>query len=76
MLTRLQPEFARSRTWLAALAAVVSPWLFPAAAEAGTYKMYSCNVPGHNVPIPSAGPWRAMLDGFEHAAIQRVCRGR
>lgn len=38
--------------------------LVPSPAQAGTYKMYSCNVPGHAVPLPSIAPWRANLDGL------------
>ena len=33
-------------------------------AAAGTYKIYSCNVPGRPTTVPSAAPWRADLDGL------------
>lgn len=31
-------------------------------AVAGIYKMYSCNVPGRSTPMPTAAPWRPLLD--------------
>lgn len=67
MLIGPETVLVRSRAlayWLVGFAAIVSAPVFPAAAEAGAYKMYSCNVPGHGVPVPSAGPWRAVLDGL------------
>jgi hypothetical protein len=33
-------------------------------ARAGTYKLYSCNVPKRPTPLPSTAPWRAELDGL------------
>ena len=38
-----------------ALAATAA--LAPAAAHAGTYPMYACDVPGVNLPAPTRGPW-------------------
>lgn len=34
-----------------------------APAQAGIYKMYSCNVPGQMTALPSAAPWTTALDG-------------
>ncbi len=36
---------------------------FQGSAAAGTYKMYTCNVPGKPVPLPTVGPWKWELDG-------------
>ncbi len=36
----------------------------PQPARGGTYKMYSCNVPGHVAQMPSTAPWHANLDGL------------
>lgn len=33
-------------------------------AEAGSYKLYSCNVPTRATSVPSIAPWRADLDGL------------
>lgn len=43
---------------LAGLAALVP------VAEAGSYKLYSCNVPTRATSLPSIAPWRADLDGL------------
>ena len=45
----------------------------PQTAEAGTYKMYACHVPGHPTPVPTIGPWTWRLDnlntvGFDYCA--------
>jgi hypothetical protein len=33
-------------------------------ANAGIYKLYSCNVPGRETPVPSTAPWTAKLDNL------------
>lgn len=47
----------------------------PDAARAGTYKLYSCNVPGHATPIPTAGPWTWQLDSANTAAFDNCAAG-
>lgn len=56
---------ARKAAALAAtLAAAQCVLMFcSATAQAGIYKMYSCNVPGKMTALPSAAPWSAALDG-------------
>lgn len=44
-------------------------------AMAGVYKMYSCNVPGRNVSVMSASPWRALLDGRNTRAFDSCFAG-
>jgi len=46
-----------------ALAAVAILTLHAQPADAGVYKLYSCNVPGRATPVPSVAPWTAELDG-------------
>ncbi len=52
-----------SRSLLATIVLTAS-LVSPAPAGAGVYKLYSCNVPGHPTPIPSAAPWKVQLDGL------------
>lgn len=44
-------------------------------AVAGTYKLYSCNVPGRTNPVPSAAPWRADLDGVNTSVFDDCASG-
>ncbi len=54
----------RGADWVAAcVTAILLACVHAGSAPAGNYKMYSCNVPGHGVPLPSTGPWRANFDG-------------
>lgn len=46
-----------------------------ARAVAGTYKLYSCNVPGRPTNVPSAAPWRADLDGLNTSAFDDCASG-
>ena len=50
--------------WIAAgVTAILLVCVYAGSAHAGNYKMYSCNVPGNAVPLPSMEPWRANLGG-------------
>lgn len=44
-------------------------------ALAGTYKMYTCNVPGKPVRLPTAGPWNWELDGRNSFAVDNCTTG-
>lgn len=44
-------------------------------AVAGTYKLYSCNVPGRLTGVPSAAPWRADLDGLNTSVFDDCASG-
>lgn len=54
---------------VAGLAAVVP------AAEAGTYKMYTCNPPGFNIANPTVGPWQFYNAGNAAGQAQNTCSG-
>jgi hypothetical protein len=43
---------------VAAAVALCALVLLPTVAQAGTYKMYSCEPPGVNIAHPTQGPWR------------------
>lgn len=47
---------------LSVVAALLAASMIAGPAHAGTYKLYSCNVPGRAAPTPSVGPWRVILD--------------
>jgi hypothetical protein len=61
MTTTLRPRGGRRRAWRTAaalgltLAGVAAT--SPAAAQAGTYPMYACDVPGINLPAPTRAAW-------------------
>lgn len=44
-------------------------------ADAGVYKMYSCNVPGRETPVPSTAPWTATLDGLNTLSFDNCASG-
>jgi hypothetical protein len=44
-------------------------------AGAGTYKMYTCNVPGKATAIPTVGPWTWELDGLNTLKIDECASG-
>lgn len=57
-------HFARRvPTSLALTAAVSVPLMITTPAHAGTYKLYTCNVPGKLAAVASTAPWTARLDG-------------
>ena len=49
--------------------------LHVAYAEAGTYKLYSCNVPGRATTLPSTAPWTVELDGLNTFAYNECASG-
>lgn len=49
--------------------------LSPSTAFGGTYKMYSCNVPGRNIAKPTTGPWQFVLDGLYTRAFDGCAHG-
>jgi hypothetical protein len=66
-LVRLSHRSAAERLGLIVISmicAISSISFIPSAADAGTYKLYSCNVPGKDIPVPSTAPWTAKLDGL------------
>jgi hypothetical protein len=48
----------RPRAVAALVAAVAGTALAPGAAQAGTYPMYACDVPGINLPAPTRAAWQ------------------
>jgi hypothetical protein len=44
-------------------------------ADAGTYKLYTCNVPGRDTPTPSTAPWTATLDGLNTTFFDKCATG-
>lgn len=61
-----QRKLRASRKLLIILAAAVAyPTILSTSnASAGVYKLYSCNVPGRETPVPSTAPWTVRLDGM------------
>jgi hypothetical protein len=58
---------------LAALTLAVAGLLGgPAKAHAGTYQMYACDVPGINLPSPSAGAW-TVYNGAAGVTLADTC---
>jgi hypothetical protein len=51
--------YARA-TLVAAIATLCAIVLMPAAAQAGTYRMYTCQPQGVNIAQPSRSPWRVF----------------
>jgi len=47
----------------------------PHPAIAGTYKLYTCNVPGHKTPVPTVGPWTWELDNLNTIAYTNCATG-
>lgn len=43
--------------------------------HAGTYKLYTCNVPGRGTPLPSTAPWTTQLDGVNTYAFNECSSG-
>lgn len=60
---------------IAAVLAAILLCVAPSTAFAGTYKMYSCNVPGKDIPKPTTGPWHFNLDGLHTRVFDWCAQG-
>jgi len=60
---------------LIGLLLVAAGALTPETARAGTYKMYTCNVPGHPTAMPTTGPWAWTLDGLNTVGYDTCALG-
>lgn len=47
----------------------------PEPAHAGTYKMYTCSVPGRATSVPTKGPWTWELDNLNTGAYDNCAAG-
>lgn len=50
--------------------------IVPSPAHAGTYKMYTCNVPGRATPVPSTAPWTMRPDGLHTFPFDECAGGQ
>lgn len=71
-LTTLIAPGAR-RLITAALAVLGALSLAPPAAQAGTYKMYSCEPPGLNIAVPKQAPWRLFQNNTTTTIDTTTC---
>jgi len=80
MLGAQPPHSLASPTYAAIVSGVTAALIcvlltLPTATQAGTYKMYTCNVPGRAVPVPSVGPWTWALDGRNTTIFDNCATG-
>lgn len=68
MTSAMNSAMNLARSWrivaLSLVGVATASMAAPQPVAAGTYKMYSCNVPGRPTPTPSTAPWTAKLDGL------------
>lgn len=77
-MLKLNQTYNCNRAANLALVLVVSmalPLFATSRAEAGTYKMYTCNVPGRETPVPTTAPWTATLDGVNTRFFDNCASG-